>query len=216
MDHRERNALDRHITGNYGEDQFEDRRLETERRKTIPKYLSGDWTGWIQGPDLWIQRDQRLGGDRRIPPDEPGGDWDSPLDKQLSREESGRPPIDAPLSDHRRWFNNKLDSILYYHEEGGLSQLKQKLCDELVEAYMDGNKAERQTLTFAANEFHVNDDGAYIVTIEEYASKSARENPAYRLIIYHGQKKVLDLHALTTRAFDIDRHTYRNIMGDGP
>lgn len=100
MDARQKADLDRHITGNYGENQFSD-------------------------------------------------------------EESGRPRIDAPSHEHRRWFSEQLDKlmnrrvkVLQTYSEGDLEMWKVEvqnlnaIHEVLVQAYMDGHAAERKVKDF--------------------------------------------------------------------
>lgn len=177
MDQRQKAALDRHITGNYGEDQLRE---------------------------------------------EPG-------------DESGRPPIDAPVHEHRRWMVESLETLLdRYHKistaagklrtpidekmrlvEAATHNFKE-LFEQLVVAYMQGNETERKTLEFARNEFDVVDDGDYTVVIEEYANRQMTDPPRYRLLVHHGTTLVLSIRSLTPIAFGIPSRTIANINGEGP
>jgi hypothetical protein len=193
MNQREKDALDRHITGNYGEDQ-------------------------ISNSDEMQVRDGPINA------------------VDVNRDDSGRPPIDAPPTEHRRWFSNMLEKLIDQHSEtiriGGslfasidepklmrmeraMKQMKET-GDALVQAYMDGNEAERKTLEFKANEFIVVDDGDYTVVIEEYANRGMADPPRYSLKVHHGLTPILKLRDLTTRAFDLDPSVARNINSEGP
>lgn len=148
---------------------------------------------------------------------------------QPTPEESGRPPIDAPMTEHRRWFADKLAKLgqhIYWRSEGSDSpgprnadwnaEQAVKVRDELIDAYMDGNRAERQTLEFKSNEFTVVSDKDYSIFIEDYADRSMVDPPRYRLQIFHGQKRVLMLYGLEPANFDIDTRTIANINSEGP
>lgn len=141
-----------------------------------------------------------------------------------SQEESGRPPIDADRTEHRRWINAVLDEYIGLRHKLGsaapmgydkaeMARQTAEVREQMVQAYMDGNEAERKTLEFKANEFVVPNDGDYVVAIEQYAVKFAAH---YRLSVWHKQKKVLVLYGLTEREFALESDAIRNINSEGP
>lgn len=135
-----------------------------------------------------------------------------------SHEESGRPPIDAPLAEHRIWFNAMLDEYIGLRTKLGsaapMGRNKDELArqaievrDALIDAYMDGNKAERQTLTFADNEFVVTDDHQFGVSIQR------KDDGLYELLVSHDISTVpLRITRLPISAFYIEKTLLKELL----
>lgn len=141
-----------------------------------------------------------------------------------SHEESGRPPIDAPPTEHRRWFTDKIneyvrqlteitrigmdyDDVRDGNELTRATENLVRIREQMADAYMDGNKAERQTLTFADNEFVVTDDHQFGVSIQR------KDDGLYELLVSHDISTVpLRITRLPISAFYIEKTLLKELL----
>lgn len=142
-----------------------------------------------------------------------------------------RPPITAPMIEHRRWVVNMLDTIRDLERKLGslfpqgdklaLAKRRLDLWEQVMQAFVDGVDAEKKTKDFKLNEFGVADSQHYYIEIDEYADRSMPDPPRYRVKIIYDENngpifRVLELQYLEPHQLCIDTQVARNINSEGP